>query len=117
VGFAGSERGSAGALYLSATNGGVDASVTYGAGWLYVRDKVRSQPAFVLGGLKQLSRGSAFITENYATVGSTNGALVSYGVRLFGESLSTDLAFTNVITSGATWYFPGIPYLAFAVKF
>jgi hypothetical protein len=41
-------------------------------------------------------------------------AIVSYGVRFFGEKLSADLAF---------WLgpedipFPGIPYVAFSVKF
>jgi len=117
VGFAGHARGSAGALYAVATSGGPDASLTYGVGWFYSENRVSSQPGLIVGGLKRLGRNVAFISENYVTAGHDNGALVSYGVRLFGDRLSVDLAFWNAVARNADRYFPGIPYLAFAMKF
>ena len=42
--------------------------------------------------------------------------LISYGLRFFGEKLSVDLAFMNVPTTGE-YFFPGLPYIDFVVKF
>jgi len=41
--------------------------------------------------------------------------VISYGLRFFSEKLSTDLAFWNA--PGSQMVFPGIPYVAFTVKF
>jgi hypothetical protein len=41
--------------------------------------------------------------------------MVSYGVRFFGEAISTDLGFFNVISDDAI--FPGLPFVAFAFNF
>lgn len=40
--------------------------------------------------------------------------VLSYGVRFMGEKLSTDFALWN---ASEEFIFPGIPYIAFAVKF
>ena len=55
-----------------------------------------------------------FITENYVIPNDDVNALISYGLRFFGEKLSVDLAFWN---SPQDMLFPGIPYVAFSVKF
>jgi hypothetical protein len=70
----------------------------------------------MLGGEKRMSRRTSFVTENYLLPGEANAA-ISYGIRFFGEKLSVDLAFWNAFGEDADPIFPGIPYLAFAVKF
>jgi hypothetical protein len=117
VGFAGKTSGSAGMLYGVATNGGPDASFSYGAGWAYANKDVASRPVVMLGGGKRLSRRVAFLSENYAYTGDATGALVSYGLRFIGDKLSVDLAFWNVLAKDTTPLFPGIPWLGFALKF
>ncbi len=71
----------------------------------------------MLGGEKRIARRVSLVTENYALTGES-GALISYGIRFFGEKLSADLALWNPVgVEGAGAIFPGIPYVAFAVKF
>ncbi len=119
-----------GFLYGVATQGGPDASVTGGFGYGYIDGRVSSRPVVMLGGEKRVSRRVALLSENYGywsnddqftcattcrTVSrSTAHAVFSYGLRFMGEKLSTDFAFWN---SSAVSVFPGIPYIAFAVKF
>ena len=117
VGFAGKASGSAGMVYGVATNGGPDGSLSYGAGWAYANKDFASRPVLMLGGSRRWTRRVAFISENYMYSGAEPGALVSYGLRFFGEKLSVDLAFWNVLANGATPFFPGVPWLGFAVKF
>ena len=117
VGFAGKASGSAGMLYGVATNGGPDASLTYGAGWAYANKDVASRPVVMLGGGKRLTRRISFLSENYAYTGDATGALVSYGLRFIGDKLSVDLALWNVLARDTTPLFPGVPWLGFALKF
>ena len=44
-----------------------------------------------------------------------NEALISYGLRFFGEKTSVDFAFFNILDDDAI--FPGIPYLGFVWNF
>ena len=104
--------------------------MTGGLGYGYVDGHFASRPIVMLGGESRLSRRVAFVSENYGfwhtedrficapscqTVSRTVGdAVVSYGLRFMGEKLSTDFAFGNSLKNAI---FPGIPYLAFAVKF
>ena len=69
----------------------------------------------MLGAEKRLSRRVSFVTENYLIPNEDVNAVVSYGLRFFGEKLSADLAFWNA--PGNDIVFPGIPYVAFSVKF
>jgi hypothetical protein len=122
-----------GILYGVVTRGGPDAAVTGGVGYGYVDGKLANRPYLLLGGEQRLSRRVALVTENYGywahhddvqcnpasftcqtiTHFRMDGA-VSYGLRFMGEKLSTDFAFINITTD---WIFPGVPYIAFAVKF
>ena len=117
IGFAGKERGSAGLAYLAATSGGQRASLTYGAGWVYTNKDVQSKPVLMLGGTVRVARHLALMSENYAYTGDATGALVSFGVRIMGDKLSTDLAFWNYVGSKGFGIFPGVPWIGFAFKF
>lgn len=87
------EFGSAGLLYGVGTFGGSDRALTVGATVPFIaaegESDVGDQPAFMVGGEARISRRTKFITENYFVAGES-GALVSAGVRFFGERLSAD---------------------------
>jgi hypothetical protein len=71
----------------------------------------------MLGGSTRVSRHTSLITENYVYSGNASNAFVSYGVRFFGEKLSVDLAFVNVLGRDSHPIFPGIPFVAFSTRF
>ncbi|MFN2567357.1 MAG: hypothetical protein ABR499_20360 [Gemmatimonadaceae bacterium] len=122
IGFAGwdfdgsEDVGSFGILYGVATFGSADGSVTIGSGLGYGGGDLADRPIFMLGGEKRIARRASLVTENYVLPGESNAA-VSYGIRFFGEKLAVDLAFWNAFGSDVDPIFPGIPYVAFAVKF
>ena len=122
VGFAGwdifdeGDIGSFGVLYGVATFGSPDGSVTLGSGLGYGGGDFADRPLIMLGGEKRVARRASLVTENYVLPGESD-VVVSYGVRFFGEKLSVDLAFWNAFGSTTDPIFPGVPYLAFALKF
>lgn len=69
----------------------------------------------MIGGEARIARRASLVTENYVNGLCRNAELVSYGVRFFGDRLSVDLAFWNL--PGEELFFPGVPYVGFAVKF
>jgi hypothetical protein len=105
-----------GIVYGVGTVGSPDGSVTFGAGYAYTGADVADRPLLMLGGEKRIARRASLLTENYVIPGENN-AVASYGIRFFGDRLSVDLAFWNLIGSDVDTVFPGIPYVAFAVKF
>lgn len=102
-----------GIAYGVATVGPSDRSVTAGLGYGFVNGHFAEKPAVLLGTELRLSRRVAFISENYVMPG-TDGVILSYGLRLIGDRLSTDLAFINHTSSGV---FPGFPWLGFTYRF
>jgi hypothetical protein len=108
--------GTFGIAYGVATFGSPDAQITTGAGFGYAQGRFAQDPVLMVGGEKRLSRRTAFISENYIfpAADETNN-FVSYGLRFFGDRLSVDFALIN--TLGDEMLFPGVPYVAFAVKF
>ena len=104
----------AGILYGVGTFGGLDGSFTAGLGYGFYGSELADKPMVMLGGEVRVSRRMAFVTENWMFPG-LDGALISYGVRLFGESISVDLAWINLIGAGS--FFPGIPYIDFVYNF
>jgi hypothetical protein len=120
IGFAGwdlsggDDIGSFGILYGVATFGSPDASITFGSGLAYGGGVFDDRGILMIGGEKRLSRRVSFVTENYIFFGE-DVTPVSYGLRFFGETLSVDLALWNDFSGDAI--FPGIPYVAFSVKF
>src|SRR5688500_9723851 len=110
------EDGSFGVLYAVGTAGSPDASVTFGTGLAYAGGEFADRPVAMLGAETRLGRRVAFVTENYLIPNEDVSSVLSYGLRFFGEKLSADLAFW--IAPGETDIpFPGIPYVAFSVKF
>jgi hypothetical protein len=96
------------------TYGRSDWGVTLGAGYGFADDEFADKPVVLVGLDKRLTRRTAFVSENWVLPGTDN-PVVSYGVRFFGESLSVDLGFFNVISDDAI--FPGLPFVAFAFSF
>ncbi|MBI1809330.1 MAG: hypothetical protein HYR75_05475, partial [Gemmatimonadetes bacterium] len=118
AGFAGHTTGSAGMVYAAATNGGPDASFTYGAGWAYGGDRLKGDATLLLGGTKRVSRHIALMTEDYVFTGSAGGyVLPMYGVRFVGDRITTDLGLVNFAGRDATPIFPGLPWVGFALRF
>ena len=122
-----------GIMYAVGTRGGPEASVTGGVGYAFAGGEINNTPVFMLGGAVRTSRRVSLLTENYLTwtdetefvscsptIGCTSrdrkrlNAVLSYGLRFMGEKLSTDFALWN---ASEDFVFPGIPYIAFAVKF
>lgn len=122
VGFAGfsgidmSNR-SFGILYGVSSFGSRDSHFDLGTGFGYTGGGLSAKPVIMAGGATRVSRRVSLVTENYLLTNLDNNGLASYGARFFGEKLSVDLAFFNVLGPNTTFLFPGIPYVAFAVKF
>ena len=104
-----------GIVYGVGTIGSPDASLTFGTGVAYTGNGIVDQPVAMLGGSVRAGRRASLVTENYIFPSEGEHGIVSYGVRFFGDKLSVDLAFWNII--GTTLLIPGIPYVAVAVKF
>lgn len=110
------DAGPGGVVYSVATVGSPDASFTVGGGYIFAGSDFVDEPVLMLGGERRVARRVSLATENYFVPGESAG-LVSYGVRLFSERMSVDLAFGNPFGVGLDPVFPGWPYAAFAVKF
>jgi hypothetical protein len=122
VGFAGFEGirpadRSFGLLYGVSSFGSRDSHLDVGTAFGYTGGNVSAKPNLMLGGATRVSRRVSLLTENYLFTSLENHGVVSYGARFFGEQLSVDLAFINAFGPGTTFLFPGVPYVAFAVKF
>jgi len=111
--LAGTKGGTGGVGYGVGTFGSGDASVTVGLGYGFAGGDIESKPVAMLGGEKRISRRIALVTENYLLPTSDNNLVYSFGVRLMGEKLTTDLAIFNVSGSGII----GVPYVDFVFKF
>ena len=116
AGFAGltEDLNDFGIAYGVATFGGADRHLTVGGGYGFANGDWANEPVLIVGGETRLSRRSALVSENYYIPG-LEGPLVSYGIRLFGEKLSVDLAFFNLLAGRMV--FPGVPYVDFVVAF
>jgi hypothetical protein len=75
---------SLGILYGVVSMGGAHIAVGYG----YEGGDLASRPALMLGVERRVSNGVKLLSENYLI---EDGAIVSGGVRFFGERLSADL--------------------------
>lgn len=91
----------AGIVYGVGTWGDRDNAVTAGAGLGFGGGEFASKPLIMLGGETRAGRQSKLITENYFVPGES-GALISGGIRFFGERLSADAGIGGFIGSGET---------------
>jgi hypothetical protein len=116
AGIADIDAGPGGIVYGVATAGSPDASVTFGTGFVFAESDIGEEPVVMLGGERRIARRLSLATENYL-LPSESAGLISYGVRIFGERMSVDLAFANPLGVDSSLSFPGWPYVSFAVKF
>lgn len=106
-----------GTFYSVITIGGYDFSLTAGTGILYRADMSDfSKPVFFFGGELRLSDSIKFISENWASP-DVDGALLSFGLRFIGVSLSADLGFYYPLGANPPEGFPFIPLLSFTYNF
>jgi hypothetical protein len=110
--------GSAGILYGVGTFGSPDQSITAGAGWGYVLGggtaEIANQPIIMLGGELRMSTRTKLLTENFVVPGES-GALLTGGVRFFGERLSADFGMGSLL--GLEGGIPWFPVLNFVYNF
>jgi hypothetical protein len=120
----------AGVLYITATSGGTDgvgiiygvgtygtqnSSLTGGLGWGFYGDDIADKPILMVGGELRASNSVKFITENWIPP-DADIALLSIGIRFFGESLAADIGLIYPAGSEISG-FPFIPWLGFAYNF
>lgn len=107
------DSNSAGILYGVATLGDDNHNITGGLGYGFANGELANSPVLMLGGEYRLGRRLSFVSENWI-IPDGESALISYGLRFFGEKLSVDLSFLN---SANDPIFPGAPYVDFVVNF
>ncbi|MCP4706107.1 MAG: hypothetical protein GY865_16025 [candidate division Zixibacteria bacterium] len=103
-----------GLINIIGTIGSADKSLTAGLGYGFADGELADKPAIIIGGEYRFARRLSFVSENWILPG-VDVPMVSYGIRFFGESLTTDLAFVNILDDDAI--FPGVPYLDFVWNF
>ncbi|MCB0316184.1 MAG: hypothetical protein H6628_05695 [Calditrichae bacterium] len=104
---------SAGILYGVATLGDDNHNLTGGLGYGFANGDLADSPILMLGGEYRLGKRISFVSENWI-IPDGEAALISYGLRIFGEKLSVDLSFLNASSDPI---FPGAPYVDFVVNF
>jgi hypothetical protein len=97
-----------------ATYGNDYAAFTAGVGYGFADKELADRPLILLGGTARLTRRTVLVSENFLIPG-VDDALILYGLRFIGESLSADLGFFT--PTGEDFIFPGIPYVAFGFSF
>ncbi|MCK5572430.1 MAG: hypothetical protein KAJ12_06700 [Bacteroidetes bacterium] len=110
----GSEDG-AGVVYGVGTFGGNYTALTVGLGYGFHGADFSDRPVVLLGGEAQVSNSVKFVSENWIPVGSDK-ALLSLGIRFFGDALSADLGLFYPL-GAETNGFPFLPWLGFAYCF
>lgn len=103
-----------GILYGVTSIGSARASLTLGLGWGFVNDETADSPVIVLGGELQASKSVKLITENWIPPNS-DIAIISFGIRFFGEHLAAD--FGLITTTAGQSGFPFVPWIGFAYNF
>jgi hypothetical protein len=105
------DEGSVGIFYGVGTFGSPDHSLTAGAGWAYAWGGgdpwVSNEPLIMVGGEHRVGPRTKLLTENFFVPGES-GALLTGGMRLFGERLSVDfgIGLTAGFDSDGTPWFP-----------
>jgi hypothetical protein len=102
-----------GILYGVSTFGTEDQNFSAGIGYAYLDGEIANTP-LLLGGVRlRLSRGTAFISENYLLPDS-EGGLLSFGLRFFSERISGDVALLRLMLKDDDVF---LPFVGLAVAF
>jgi len=103
-----------GMLNFVGTYGSTNSSITFGLGYGFADGELANKPMIILGGEHRIGSRLALVAENWLLPG-VDEPMISYGMRFFGEKISVDLAFLNML--GDNMIFPGIPYVDFVFNF
>lgn len=114
------DEGSVGILYGVGTFGDPDHSLTAGAGWGYAWGGddpwISSDPLIVVAGEHRVGRRVKLLTENFFVPGES-GALLTGGLRFFGERLSVDFGIAVAAGLDDEDGTPWVPLLNFVYNF
>lgn len=106
-----------GIMYAAGTFGDPDRAITTGVGFLFGGGEVSNTPIFLIGGELRMGKGTKFLTENYIVLVDGGHAVISGGVRFFGERLAADLGFFSMPELLDEGGFPFLPFVGFAYNF
>jgi hypothetical protein len=109
-------EGGAGFAYGVTTIGSKGTALTLGLGYGFAGGEWANNPVILAGGETRLSNSVALITENWFAIGS-DVSVLSFGVRFFGDHLSSDLGFIYPLSVETDGGFPLLPWLGFSYKF
>lgn len=110
------EGGFGGIGYGVGTFGSNDRAFTVGAGLPFGEDDIGSEPLIMLGGESRIGRSTKLLSENYFVPGEA-GAIVSAGVRFFGERLSADVGLAAPVGFRGQDFFFVFPVVNFTYNF
>jgi hypothetical protein len=107
-----------GLVYGVGTAGSATRSLSVGLAFGWAGGEFSSKPAIMIGGHYQLSNSVALVSENYVLPIVDAGAIVSGGVRFFGDRISADIALatlTSIIDDSEV--LPILPWVGFTYNF
>ncbi len=90
------------------------AALTVGLGWGFIDWEFSGTPALMIGGEVQLSNSIKLVTENWLPP-NTDFAIISLGIRFFGDNLAADIGLVTYTDVGDG--FPFLPWLGFVYNF
>ncbi|WP_247233015.1 hypothetical protein [Telluribacter sp. SYSU D00476] len=105
--------------YGNVTFGNTEKNFTLGLGWGFSNDDIASTPVVNLAYMSRVGRRVGFVTENWLVLNGIDNdplALLSGGVRFFGEKTSIDLGLWIPAVADMD-AFIAIPYVDFVLKF
>ena len=114
----GFETNIAGIGYGTLTVGNAERNGSVGLGWGFANEDIGPAPVINLSYMTRVGRKLGLVTENWIIIprhSSDAAAVLSGGLRFFGEKMSVDLALLVPTASGIG--FVAIPYVDFVVLF
>lgn len=106
--------GGFGAAYAMGTIGTPDRNTTIGLGYASVVDEGVQAPLLTFSGMLRVSRRLGLVTENWVLPGEDGATLLSLGLRIMGERIAGDVAFSSSPSAVGAGFI--LPYLSLAVK-
>ena len=106
----------AGIGYGTLTIGDAERNGSVGLGWGFSDGDISSNPVINLSYMTRVGRKLGFVTENWIIIPRQHSdAVLSGGLRFFGERMSVDLAL--LVPTATGFGFMAIPYVDFVILF
>ncbi len=104
--------------YGTVTFGDKERNGTIGLGWGFGNGSVSSTPTINISYMTRVGRRVGLVTENWIIIPPQGdpGAILSGGIRFFGEKMSVDVALLSPVSRSLD-IFIAYPYVDFVVKF